>query len=128
MPAPRLFTDRWRETEIGLRREVDLETVRDLLKDWDVSVQTTGWAIHIMQKGMDKFFGVKKGCELLGIEVSEIAAIGDSDNDEMMIRECGWGVAVGNAFEGTKRSASFVASKGHGAGVVEGLRWLGLIR
>ena len=128
MSAERLFTDRWRETEIGLRREVDLDRVRKELADWPVEVQTTGWAVHIMEKGMNKFLGVKKACELLGIDVRDVAAIGDSDNDEMMIRECGFGIAVGNAFEGTKKVASFVAEASNGAGVVEGLVWLGLVK
>ncbi len=128
MDAQRLFTDRWRETEVGLAREVDLEKVRDILKDWPVDVQTTGWAVHIMEKGMNKFRGIQKGCELLGISPRDVAAIGDSDNDEMMIRECGYGIAVGNAFEDTKRSASFVAKGSDGRGVVEGLVWLGILR
>jgi hypothetical protein len=126
--SERLFTDRWRETEVGLRREVDLEEVRERLRGWDVDVQTTGWAIHIMQKGMNKLAGVRKACEVLGTSVEDVAAIGDSDNDELMIRECGWGIAVGNAFEGTKRAASFVAGKSDGEGVLEGLAWLGLPR
>lgn len=128
MASERLFTDRWRETEIGLRREVDLEEVRERLRGWDVEVQTTGWAVHIMQKGMNKLAGVRKACEVLGITVEDVAAIGDSDNDELMIRECGWGIAVGNAFDGTKAAASFVADKGDGEGVLEGLAWLGLPR
>jgi hypothetical protein len=128
MDAERLFTDRWRETEVGLKREVSLEKVREVLKDWDVDVQTTGWAVHIMGKGMNKFVGIKKACELLDITPKDVAAFGDSDNDEMMIRECGWGIAVGNAFEGTKKAASFVADGPNGAGVVEGLVWLGLIK
>lgn len=127
MEAPRLFTDRWRETEVGLRRDVDIEKVRELLKDHEVEVQTTGWAVHIMHKGMNKFAGVRKACELLGLSVKDVAAIGDSDNDEMMIEECGYGVAVANAFEGTKRAASYVASRPDGDGVVEGLLWLRLI-
>jgi hypothetical protein len=127
MDAERLFTDKWRETEVGLKRDVSLENVKRILKDWDVEVETTGWAIHIMKKGMNKFVGVAKGCELLGISVKDMAAIGDSDNDEMMIRECGWGIAVGNAFEGTKRAASFVAEIPDGGGVLEGLRWLRLV-
>jgi phosphoglycolate phosphatase (TIGR01487 family) len=125
--AERLFTDKWRETEIGLRREVDLEKVKHALEGWDVEVETTGWAVHIMSKGMNKFVGVRKAAELLDITVKDIAAIGDSDNDEMMIRECGWGIAVGNAFVGTKKAASFVAKGKDGMGVVEGLAWLGLL-
>jgi hydroxymethylpyrimidine pyrophosphatase-like HAD family hydrolase len=46
----------------------------------------------------------------------------------MMIRECGFGVAVANALEGTKLAASYVAKKKNGDGIVEGLAWLGLIR
>jgi phosphoglycolate phosphatase (TIGR01487 family) len=128
MDAERLFTDKWRETEVGLKREVSLAKVREILKDWDVDVQTTGWAVHIMEKGMNKFVGVKKACGLLGITPKDVAAFGDSDNDEMMLRECGWGIAVGNAFEGTKKAASFVANGLNGAGVVEGLVWLELIK
>ena len=128
MDVERLFTDKWRETEVGLKREVSLEKVREVLKDWDVDVQTTGWAVHIMEKGMNKFVGVKKACGLLRITPKDVAAFGDSDNDEMMIRECGWGIAVGNALDGTKKAASFVANGPNGAGVVEGLVWLELIK
>jgi len=128
MAAERLFTDRWRETEIGLKHEVSLEEVRRILDGWDVDVQTTGWAVHIMQKGMNKLVGVRKACELLSISISDVAAIGDSDNDERMIAECGWGVAVGNAFDGTKKAASYVAERKYGDGVVEGLSWLGLVQ
>lgn len=126
MDADRLFTDKWRETEIGLKRDVDLDEIKRVLKGWDVDVETTGWAVHIMNKGMNKFVGVRKACELLGISVGDVAAIGDSDNDEMMIKECGWGIAVGNAFECTKRVASYVTKLKDGEGVVEALKWLRL--
>lgn len=120
----RLFTDRWRETEIGLKHDVDLGLVRELLRPIDVEVQTTGWAIHIMAKGMDKAVGVRKACELLGMGVGSVAAIGDSENDIRMIEECGWGVAIGNADARTKASASYVAEGANGQGVVEALEWL----
>ncbi len=128
MEAPRLFTDQWRQTEVGLKGEVDYPKIRELLKGRGVDVQTTGFAVHIMREGMNKFQGVKKACEILGIGVDEVAAFGDSDNDEMMVRECGFGIAVGNALEETKRAASYVASRSDGEGIVEGLEWLGLIR
>ncbi len=128
MEAPRLFTDQWRQTEVGLKGEVDYPKIRELLKGRGVDVQTTGFAVHIMREGMNKFQGVKKACEILGIGVDEVAAFGDSDNDEMMVRECGFGIAVGNALEETKRAASYVASSSDGEGIVEGLEWLGLIR
>ncbi len=122
--AERLFTDRWRETEVGMRQDVDVETVRGLVETLEVDVQTTGWAIHIMAKGMDKVVGVRKACELMGLGLEDVAAIGDSENDINMITGCGWGVAIGNADPRTKASASFVAEGAHGRGVVEALEWL----
>jgi len=127
MDVELLFTDRWRETEVGLKQSVDLERVRELLANSEVEVQTTGWAVHIMEKGMDKFVGVQKACELLQIDASQVAAIGDSENDERMMSECGWGVAIGNADEKAKAAASHVTAGTNGAGVVEALVWLGLI-
>lgn len=122
--AERLFTDRWRETEVGLRQDIDLGLVRELLKGMPVEVQTTGWAIHIMSEGMDKSVGVAKACEVIGVRMDRVAAIGDSENDMRMMRECGWGVAIGNADETTRAAASYVAEGRNGDGVVEGLRWL----
>ncbi|HIJ17421.1 MAG TPA: phosphoglycolate phosphatase [Thermoplasmata archaeon] len=122
--AERLFTDRWRETEIGLKQDVDLGLVRELLRPMQVEVQTTGWAVHIMSEGMDKLVGVEKGCEVLGLDIGSVGAIGDSENDIRMIEGCGWGVAIGNADDRTKSSASYVANGRNGDGVVEGLKWL----
>jgi phosphoglycolate phosphatase (TIGR01487 family) len=125
--AERLFTDRWRETEVGLKQGVDVDRVRSILAGPDVDIQTTGWAVHVMAKGMDKFVGVQKACELLDIDVRDVASIGDSENDMRMIKGCGWGVAIGNADDLAKDVASYVTSGRNGAGVVEALEWLGLI-
>lgn len=126
MRVERLFTDRWRETEVGIKQESGLEDVRRLVEGFDVDVQSTGWAIHIMRKGMDKMTGVRKACEIAGLEVERVAAIGDSENDERMLRECGWGVSVSNAPEKTKHAATHVVASESGDGVVEALRWLRL--
>jgi len=80
-----------------------------------------------MDKGMDKAVGVRKACEVAGVPMERTAAIGDSENDERMLRECGWGIAIGNAMEKSKAAASFVSRASNGAGVVEGLVWLRLI-
>ncbi len=127
MSVERLFTDRWRETEVGIREETGLEDVRRILQDFDVDIQSTGWAIHIMERGMDKMVGVLKACEIVGISADDIAAIGDSENDERMLTGCGWGVVVGNAPDETKGVATYAAKKGSGGGVVESLEWLRLL-
>jgi phosphoglycolate phosphatase len=125
--AERLFTDNWRSTEVALSRSLDLEKVRRILEGWDLEIEATGFAIHIMNKGHSKLAGVEKASELIGIPMEEIAAIGDSDNDAKMLAGCGIGIAVGNASPGAKAAAEFVAKGMHSEGVVEGLRFLDLL-
>jgi phosphoglycolate phosphatase len=127
MKVERLFTDTWRVTEIALNRSVDLARVRELLQGWEVGIEATGFAIHIMTPGHGKMAGVRKVSELLKIDLEEMAAFGDSDNDVGMLEGCGYGVAVANASEAAKRAADHVTSKPHADGVIEGLRFLELM-
>ena len=125
--AERLFTDKWRVTEVALRRSLDLERIRRILEGWDLEIEATGFAIHLMSKGHSKLAGVEKASELVGIPMEEIAAIGDSDNDSKMLAGCGIGIAVGNASPKAKAVADFVTKGTHSNGVVEGLRHLDLL-
>lgn len=127
MAVERLFTDRWRETEVALKKSVDPKAIQEVLKDWEVVVETTGFAIHIMERGHSKFNGVRKAAELIGIDTKEIAAFGDSDNDVTMLRDCGFGIAVANASPAARSAATLITKSPHSDGVIEGLQWLGLI-
>jgi phosphoglycolate phosphatase (TIGR01487 family) len=123
----RLYTDQWRQTEVALARDIDLDRVRALLKDWPLEVEATGFAIHLMERGHSKMAGVHKACQLIGIGPRDVVAFGDADNDEKMLRECGYGVAVGNASDKAKGAADYVAKGLHSDGVREGLENLGII-
>lgn len=127
MPVERLFTDNWRRTEVAIKRSADLQRVREELKDWNVTIEATGFAIHIMDPGHGKLAGVRKLAEISGIGLSEIAAFGDSDNDVGILRECGESVAVGNASPAAKAAARYVSPFNHADGVIDGLRRLGLL-
>lgn len=125
--AERIFSDRWRETEVAIRSKYDLEEIRGHLRGFDVKVVTTGWAHHIMHKNTDKATGLKYVLDhWLGIGMDEVAAIGDSDNDVNMIRCSGFGITLSNGSEICKQNADFISSKPHGEGIVEALEWLGL--
>lgn len=125
--AERLFTDNWRETEVALRRSLDLERVRSVLSGWGLQIDATGFAIHLMEPGHSKLKGLRKACELIGVELGEVAAFGDADNDVDMLRGVGFGVAVGNASDDAKAAASYVAKRRHAWGVQEGLKECGLL-
>lgn len=54
---------------------------------------------------------------LLGIDRSEMMAVGDSPNDMAMLKACGLAVAVGNALDEVKAVAEYVAPTNHEDGV-----------
>ena len=47
-------------------------------------------------------------CRLLNIKEKNVMAVGDSPNDEAMIKAAGVGVAMGNAEEEVKACADFI--------------------
>jgi hypothetical protein len=62
-----------------------------------------------MSKDTDKGTALAKVAEILGVKAEEVLAIGDSMNDEAMIRWAGVGVAMANADERIKKIADHVA-------------------
>lgn len=60
--------------------------------------------------------------ELLGIDASEVMAIGDNYNDVEMISYAGWGVAMGNAPPAVQAQANWVAPSVDKDGVATAIR------
>jgi phosphoglycolate phosphatase (TIGR01487 family) len=110
----------YRITEIGLRRDFDVESARELLKEFpEVEIVDTGFAVHIKSKRINKGIGLKRIAQMMGLDVRELVAIGDSPNDVEMLKVSGFGVAVGNAHPEVKRVARMVTKGEYGAGVAE---------
>ncbi len=64
--------------------------------------------IFIANKGITKAHTIKLLCEKLNIEMSEVIAFGDGENDKEMIKEVGLGIAMGNAVNELKEIADDV--------------------
>lgn len=71
-------------------------------------VSSLGYNIEINTAGVNKGTGLIELGKLLGIERHEIMACGDGDNDEVMLREVGLGVAMGNATDFVKATADYI--------------------
>lgn len=65
--------------------------------------------VEVITKGINKGEAIKWLCDKYGISTEEAIAMGDSENDVEMIKAAGLGVAVGNAMQGAKLAADFVA-------------------
>ncbi|CAH1209517.1 5-amino-6-(5-phospho-D-ribitylamino)uracil phosphatase YcsE [Paenibacillus allorhizoplanae] len=84
-----------------------LQRIRDVVSSWGTLEITNSHPsnLELNPLGISKATGVETVCQLLGIAMSEVIAMGDSENDIAMIREAGLGVAMGNAQEEVKRIA-----------------------
>lgn len=117
----------FRLTEVAIYPTVDYSSVKDLVRGYDVRVFNTGFAYHITSSGVNKGCGLETACSMMGIDVSNVAAIGDSENDIEMFEKAALGIAVANAAQKLKERADHVVESDHGNGVVQALNWLGLL-
>ena len=71
--------------------------------------------LELTAQGVEKGQGLAHLAQKLNLPMEQIIVVGDADNDESMIREAGFGVAMGNANENIKGLADIiVADNDHG--------------
>lgn len=83
--------------------------------------------IEINAVGVNKGKGLLKLGELLGIRKEEIMACGDGDNDAVMLREAGFGVAMGNAEEAVKAAADYITETNDQDGAAKAIERFALL-
>ncbi|GMV82384.1 MAG: haloacid dehalogenase [Planctomycetota bacterium] len=64
--------------------------------------------LEFLHPQVDKGVGLRALAARLGLEMSEVMAVGDSFNDTPMLAAAGWGVAVANAATPTREIAAAV--------------------
>ena len=94
-----------------------LQTIRDLGLERQV-IFNKG-AVMVLPSGVNKASGLTCALEELKIPPSDVAGVGDAENDHALLQLCGIGAAVANALPSLKEHADLVLSKTHGAGVSE---------
>ncbi|GIP35458.1 Cof-type HAD-IIB family hydrolase [Paenibacillus sp. J2TS4] len=78
--------------------------------------------IEISQNGVSKETGIRTICDHLGIQMSEVMAIGDNINDLELIQTAGLGVAMGNGEERLKRVADRITDTNEQDGVAKAIQ------
>ena len=114
-----LLTQRWRETEIALEMGPDVGRIREVLKDFPVRVETSGYSIHIIDARVTKGTGVLHALNLIDVPPREVLAFGDSENDITMFEAVGLGVAVNPKDQDLPPHADYVTKYSDGDGVFE---------
>ena len=68
-------------------------------------ISTFPGTVEVMHKGIDKGSGLKKYVSWEKIDLADVIAFGDNENDNTMLLDAGWGVCLKNGSDGTKKCA-----------------------
>jgi len=77
--------------------------------------------------GVSKGSAVLEMMRILGKETKDSFGFGDSENDIEMLRQCGTGIAMGNADPLTKAAADYVTTDIDEDGILNAMEYFGLI-
>lgn len=101
-----------------------VQQLRDELKKWETINVTwsSNWIVEISLAGVSKATGIQRLCDYLGIEMADVMAIGDNQNDLELIQSAGLGVAMGNAENVLKRAADQITRTNEEDGVANAIQ------
>ena len=122
-----MFSRPW--LKLGIRHD-DLpviERLRETVRSWNTYEVSRSAPVNmeISPKGVSKVYGVRRLCHHLGIDMSQVMAIGDSLNDLALIQAAGLGVAMANAEPIVKEHADWITLSNEEDGVAEAIRrWI----
>ena len=80
--------------------------------------------LEILPIAVNKAKALVKLANTLGVELSQVAALGDGPNDVEMLTEAGIGIAMGNASEAVKSAADWITGTNDEDGVAQAVRRL----
>ena len=78
--------------------------------------------IEVMNKGVSKGKAIKFLCNQMNININEVAAIGDNENDLDMLKTVGFPIAMGNAIDDVKKIAEYITDTNEDAGVAKAIQ------
>lgn len=113
-----------RFTEIVLERTFNINEGRRILDESGipVTINDSKYGYHLTHKNVNKAVGLRVAVKYLGIDTSQIIAIGDSEIDIPMFMVCGYSIALGNSPNSLKEKASFSVNSIMGDGLVEAIQ------
>ncbi len=118
------FVNRWRETELAVNIDQQLEPLEELATDEGMRVFDTGYAYHVTAPTVDKGVGLRTVGTRLDIDPSSFAVIGDSENDAAMFDLAGVSYAVANGDDTAKAAADHITEATYADGMLEALEAL----
>ncbi|HHX79579.1 MAG TPA: HAD hydrolase family protein, partial [Acholeplasmataceae bacterium] len=130
MDLPPLNKDYYLEKNVYQAWCFCTEEIAEILRKKHPRLQFVRWlhvGYDILPIGSSKSIGMRKLAEHLKIDVKDIVAFGDGDNDYELIRDAGLGIAMGNGTEKVKAVADYVTESVADDGIFSALKHFGFI-
>ena len=102
------LVNRWRETELAVRRTVPADPLREVAAAHDLAFVDTGYAYHLKPRDVSKGATLERIAAALDCEPSAFVAVGDSENDVSTFERAGRSYAVANADDAARAAADVV--------------------
>lgn len=85
---------------------------------------TADFYFEFTAPGIDKANALRKALPQRGINISEVVAFGDGQNDASMLAAAGMGVAMGNAVKEARDAADMITATNNEDGIARALEKL----
>lgn len=76
---------------------------------------------EVSSKNVDKWFAIEKVMQIENIKKEEVMALGDNNNDIIMIKNAGLGVAMGHSNDEVKKVADYITENNNEDGVAKAI-------
>lgn len=122
--TPEMFERDWMKFGIGCQDHKKLAGLKEEMLSFG-SLEITHSApvnMEISVQGITKESGVRQVCQMLGLSMSDVIAMGDSHNDAKLLKAAGLGVAMANGEEHIKSIADVITATNNEDGVAQAIR------
>lgn len=122
--TPEMFERDWMKFGIGSHDQRKLAEIKEELLSWGTLEITHSAPVNmeISVQGITKESGVREVCQLLGLSMSDVIAMGDSSNDAKLLKAAGLGVAMANGEEHIQSIADVITAANNEDGVAQAIR------
>ena len=104
------------------RSKQSRQRTRERLAGVDVELaDSESTSLECSAKGVSKASGVRALCRVLGVNMEEVVAVGDADNDLALLKVAGLSVAMGNASDRVKSECDITVADNDSDGCAEAI-------
>ncbi len=95
----------------------DAKKLKDNFFDKTAQVKSTPYFYEVMPKGIDKGGSLNEIAKYFNMDLKDVIAFGDEENDLTMIEMAGAGVVMGNGTDFMKEKADFITKSNDEDGI-----------